>query len=64
MYQVMNLEDHEVEWLCAHLGHDLDIHKDYYRNMSSLGEGLLNQNAVNSREQSYGPISRTKLEDN
>jgi len=40
MYQLMNLENHGVEWLCSHLGHDLDIHKDFYRNMSSLVERL------------------------
>jgi len=29
--QILNLEKGEVEWLANHLGHDLDVHKSFYR---------------------------------
>lgn len=29
--QVLDLSGNEVEWLANHMGHDLSIHKQYYR---------------------------------
>lgn len=29
--QIMNLEDHELQWLSRHLAHDINTHKQYYR---------------------------------
>ena len=29
--QVLDLKDNEVEWLARHMGHDVNIHKKYYR---------------------------------
>lgn len=29
--QVINLKDHETDWLARHLGHDIRIHRDFYR---------------------------------
>ena len=27
----MHLENNELEWLAGHLGHDVNVHKEYYR---------------------------------
>ncbi|XP_060081429.1 uncharacterized protein LOC132560770 [Ylistrum balloti] len=29
--QVLNMKEHEIEWLAAHLGHDIKVHRSYYR---------------------------------
>ena len=29
--QVLDLHDNEVEWLARHMGHDVNVHKQYYR---------------------------------
>jgi hypothetical protein len=29
--QVMNLAEHEMDWLARHLGHDIRIHREFYR---------------------------------
>jgi len=29
--QILDLKENEVEWLARHMGHDLNIHKQYYR---------------------------------
>ena len=29
--QILDLQDNEVEWLARHMGHDVNIHKEYYR---------------------------------
>lgn len=31
MLQVMDLKDHELEWLATHMGHDIKVHREYYR---------------------------------
>lgn len=32
------MKDHELEWLCGHLGHTVDIHKSHYRATSGFIE--------------------------
>lgn len=27
----MDLKEHELEWLANHLGHDISVHREYYR---------------------------------
>lgn len=34
----MNLETHQLQWLCNHMGHDMDIHREHYRQLSGLLE--------------------------
>ena len=29
--KVIDLEEHEKEWLCNHLGHELNIHMTHYK---------------------------------
>ena len=29
--QILDLNKNEMEWLAQHMGHDLDVHKNYYR---------------------------------
>ena len=29
--QIVHLEANELEWLASHLGHNLDVHKEFYR---------------------------------
>ena len=29
---MLNLESGELEWLSNHLGHSIDVHKEFYRN--------------------------------
>jgi len=29
--QVLDLEDNELEWLANHMGHNISIHRDFYR---------------------------------
>ena len=36
--QVLDLSEREMEWLAEHLGHSVDIHKTFYRVMSTTTE--------------------------
>ncbi|XP_033740934.1 uncharacterized protein LOC117327839, partial [Pecten maximus] len=36
--QVIDMKDHELEWLCSHLGHTSEIHKLHYRSTSGFIE--------------------------
>jgi hypothetical protein len=36
--QMMNLTTNQLEWVCKHLGHAQMVHKEHYRQMSSLIE--------------------------
>ena len=36
--QIIDLERNELEWLANHLGHNLDVHKQYYRLSDSAVE--------------------------
>nr|XP_022330999.1 uncharacterized protein LOC111129143 isoform X1 [Crassostrea virginica] len=38
--QVIGLKDHEMTWLCRHLGHTRKVHEQYYRTTSGLIERL------------------------
>lgn len=38
--QIMALEDHELQWVCSHLGHTADIHKLHYRATSGYIERI------------------------
>jgi len=29
--QLMTLNDNQRQWLCSHLGHNTDVHKEYYQ---------------------------------
>ena len=29
--QILNLSDNQLEWVANHLGHDISVHRDYYR---------------------------------
>ena len=29
--QILDLKNNEIEWLAGHMGHDLNVHKEYYR---------------------------------
>jgi len=31
LFQVISLEANEIEWVCNHLGHNVQIDKDFYR---------------------------------
>ena len=33
--QMLNLNDGELEWLSNHLGHSVNVHKDFYRNQEA-----------------------------
>ena len=35
---MLNLNAGELEWLSNHLGHTVDVHKEYYRNQESAVE--------------------------
>lgn len=34
-FQMLNLNPGELEWLSNHLGHTIDVHKEFYRNQES-----------------------------
>ncbi|MBM3937987.1 MAG: hypothetical protein FJ333_04940 [Sphingomonadales bacterium] len=36
--QVMNLAENEIDWLARHLGHDVRVHRDFYRQHESTVE--------------------------
>jgi hypothetical protein len=36
--QVMNLAENEMDWLARHLGHDLNVHREFYRQHESAIE--------------------------
>jgi len=36
--QVIDMKDHELDWLCGHLGHTASIHKIHYRATSGFVE--------------------------
>jgi len=29
--QLLSLGEHQLEWLCKHMGHSIQIHRDFYR---------------------------------
>ena len=29
--QIVNLDENELEWLCNHMGHDIRVHREFYR---------------------------------
>ena len=31
VFQIVDLRDNELEWLSRHLGHDINVHRKYYR---------------------------------
>jgi len=35
---MMNLDNHQLDWVCNHLGHKRSVHKEHYRQMSGLVE--------------------------
>lgn len=37
-FQAFDLSQHELEWVCDHLGHNVDVHKTFYRSMSDTIE--------------------------
>lgn len=30
-FQLLNLKDHELDWVAKHLGHNILVHRQYYR---------------------------------
>jgi len=36
--QVLHLNDHQLHWVCDHLGHTKKVHLQHYRNMSGFIE--------------------------
>jgi hypothetical protein len=40
LFQVIGLRDHEMKWLCRHLGHTQKVHEQHYRATSGLIERL------------------------
>ena len=36
--QILSLEDNELDWLARHLGHDIAVHREYYRLQDSTLE--------------------------
>lgn len=28
---MMDLRENEIEWLCTHMGHNISVHREYYR---------------------------------
>ena len=36
--QILNLEENELDWLARHLGHDIRVHREYYRLQESTLE--------------------------
>lgn len=40
LFQVIGLKDHEMKWLCRHLGHTRKVHEQHYRATSGLIERL------------------------
>ena len=36
--QVLSLQPHELEWVAGHLGHNVSVHKDFYRVQESTLE--------------------------
>jgi hypothetical protein len=29
--QLLALQEHELEWLCGHMGHSITVHRNFYR---------------------------------
>lgn len=38
VYQIFDLKEHEYDWLARHLGHDIQVHRDFYRLHKSAAE--------------------------
>ena len=38
--QMLDLSDHQVEWVCKHLGHTKGIHKQVYRQLAGSVERI------------------------
>ena len=36
--QLVDMDENEMGWLAKHLGHDLDVHKEFYRMQESTLE--------------------------
>ena len=39
-FQVIGLQDHEMKWLCQHLGHTQKVHSTHYRATSGMIERI------------------------
>ena len=40
MFQMFNLDNNQLEWVCRHLGHTTEVHKTHYRQMSGAIERI------------------------
>jgi len=40
LFQILALDDHELQWVCSHLGHTADVHKLHYRATSGFIERI------------------------
>lgn len=38
--QVLDMSRSQLDWMCAHLGHTLDVHKSHYRARSDVLERI------------------------
>ena len=37
---MLELKEYQVDWLCQHMGHSMDVHKQYYRQNSDKVERM------------------------
>lgn len=59
--QIVSLSDEELEWLCNHLGHDVKVHRSFYRLQESSIE--LSKLLLAASEGSINKIAGKKITD-
>jgi hypothetical protein len=40
--QLLTLEENQLEWLCNHMGHSIQVHRQFYRQVYSCFKIVLN----------------------
>lgn len=67
----MDLKENELEWLCSHMGHNINVHREYYRlpkntlEVAKIGKLLMaiEQGSKKYKGKSLDDIDLSDLED-
>ncbi|KAL3884708.1 hypothetical protein ACJMK2_024820 [Sinanodonta woodiana] len=61
--QVIDLRDHELQWLSSHLAHDLKTYKQYYKQDSTLELTKVSKLLLAAEARKLGEYTGKKLDD-
>ena len=61
--QVLDLKEHELEWVARHLGHDISVHREYYRLRDNTAEVVKVGKLLLAAEEGLSKYAGKKLEE-